>query len=356
MKRRISLNQNTIEDRALLFSGIFTLITFISVIIFMNATAMHSIGIRSLGDVVAFFTAGVSILCFVIGYCDSKSNENPYNGHLSKLRRLIATFALSFSYGSICFLSIIAFSYFVSNSVPTLYLDSIMSAFTISLVVALVSYIVYLKASNMSTLKLGSLLTIFIISGTCASMITSENKYWWQNHFSALGAGSTLSSYAFNLTLIIGGILVASLADYIVSDIYRAYKDDEKYVRNKVRIVRSLFIFLGITTVLIGVFPYDRFKLIHDIFANLMAVTLVLLIIFVPILIRKFSISFSVFSYSLAAIAIGSYMLYSSKKITLLVWEIIAVMMFFAWMVIFIRQVSAMGSDKKVSSENIIEN
>jgi hypothetical membrane protein len=272
---------------------------------------------------------------------------------LSKLRKVIATAALSFSYGSICFLSIIAFSYFIYSSTPTLRLDSIASAATIALAVALVSYIVYLRSSNMSTLKLGSLLTIFIISGACASMITSENKYWWQNHFSALGAGGTLSSYAFNLTLIIGGLLVASLADYIVSDIFRAYKDNEDYIRNKVRIVRLLFIFLGITTVLIGVFPYDRFRLIHDISANLMSVTLVLLIIFVPILIRKFSISFSVFSYSLAAVAVGSYLVYSSKKITLLVWEIIAVMMFFVWMVVFIRQVSAISDGESTKSENV---
>lgn len=353
--QREILSQVEIERRAIVFAGLSALLTLAIAMLTIYFTATSSLGIRLLGDIVAISVAGVSVLGFVVGYRNSQSNFNPHNGYLSKIRKFVAIVALSFGHGSIGYLSVVAVSYVVANFSPQMTFEAPMAVLIISFAVALASYIVYLRSSNMSTHKLAGVLTVFTISGTFASMIMSENNYWWQNHFSALGTGGTLSSYAFNLTLIIGGALIASLADYIVSDIYKIYDHGNHYAKIKIRIVRVLFIFLGITMILVGAFPYDSYLFFHNIFANLMTSTLVLLMVSIPLLVPRFSVAFISFSYILVLAIAGGYWFCLDGKISLLVWEVIAAMIFFIWLIIFIRQISAICEDECIVSKKSLQ-
>ena len=45
-------------------------------------------------------------------------------------------------------------------------------------------------------------------------MLTASDPQWWKNNLSALGMTDDISSLAFNLTLIVAGIIVTTLARY----------------------------------------------------------------------------------------------------------------------------------------------
>ena len=64
-----------------------------------------------------------------------------------------------------------------------------------------------------------SLLAVFLAEGVIASMLTASDPEWWKNNLSALGMTDDLSALAFNLTLIVAGIIVTTLARYATQGI-----------------------------------------------------------------------------------------------------------------------------------------
>ncbi len=346
MRKLKVLTRSNIESRAITFAGIATLLTLMISMIVMRYATVTSFSVQSLGFVVALCVALVSSVTFGFGYRNSEARFDIVRSHLAKFRNLMTVFALSFGHGSIGYLLVMALSYVFSSIYPKTMFDGSSAVLIVSSIVAVTSYVVYLHSSNMSARKLAGVFMVFIISGAFASMITSENKFWWQNHFSALGAGSTLSSYAFNLTMIIGGIIIASLADYIVSDFQKIKNFSERYVKIKTRTVRIIFIIIGITMVGVGAFPYDRFRLVHDMFANTMTLVFCLLIVSLPWLVPMFGRAFISLSYAFVAAIVGSYWLFLDGKGSLIVMEVVSALMFFLWLIIFIRQISAVYFDE----------
>ena len=58
--------------------------------------------------------------------------------------------------------------------------------------------------------------------GACArAVVTAADPRWWERNFSQLGVG-----WAFNGTLVVAGLLVATVGAYIGRDLHRVLGDD----------------------------------------------------------------------------------------------------------------------------------
>ncbi len=343
-------SRREIESRALIYAGIVMLASLMLTIFIFSSINATTFDIRTVGFDLSLCVAGAAAISFIIGYRNSQDNFRVVGNHLAGFRRFLAISALSFGHAAISFLSIAAASYLIANVFPKMTIDALSAAIITSFVVSLASYIVYLRASRMSANKLAGILTFFVISGTLTSIITSDNKQWWQDHFSALGTGGSLSSYTFNLTIIIGGILMVSLADYIVSDFQKIQRVSGQYAKINASVVRALFMIIGVAMIGVGIFPYNMFRQVHDISADIMTLTFCILMMTLPMLVPIFSRAFIALSYISTVLVVGSYWLFREGKLQLVAMEVASAMTLFLWLIVFLRQVSAVYVDAANSS------
>lgn len=98
----------------------------------------------------------------------------------------------------------------------------------------------------MTTTTVSAVLALFLVSGVMTSMITADDFYWWEIYFSSLGGVQTFSGYAFNLTLIIAGMVTVALSDFVAADFSRL-KHTGRFVRDKVSVVRGALACIGLS-------------------------------------------------------------------------------------------------------------
>ena len=82
----------------------------------------------------------------------------------------------------------------------------------------LTAYVVYLSVSRMTTQRMSTLLMSLVVIGTLTAMVTSPDEVWWETHFSQLGTFWDISSFVFNGTIVIAGLLVRAFAVYLSND------------------------------------------------------------------------------------------------------------------------------------------
>ncbi|MGM1029096.1 MAG: DUF998 domain-containing protein [Actinomycetota bacterium] len=112
---------------------------------------------------------------------------------------------------------------------------------------------------ELRTSDLATLLFAFLTIGTVFAMLTAADPRWWERHFSRLGA-----DWAFNLTLIVAGLLVAVIGAYLGRDLHRWLGDT---ALRRIAVVVALFAVTGLALAAVGVFPVHRAPVLHNIAA-----------------------------------------------------------------------------------------
>lgn len=112
--------------------------------------------------------------------------------------------------------------------------------------------------ARVRTDDLVGLLFSFLVTGTLFSMLTAADPRWWERNFSQLGAGG--SAWAFNGTLVLGGLLLAAVGAYIGRDLHRILGDA---ALGRIAPVVLLFAATGVSLALIGLFPLHRAPVPH---------------------------------------------------------------------------------------------
>jgi hypothetical protein len=173
-------------------------------------------------------------------------------------------------------------------------------------------------------------------------MITSPNPYWWQVHFSYLGASGTVSALAFNLTLIIGGLVIVCLADFVAADFARLQAVQEtRAARAKVNSIRIALAAIGVLLACVGIFEYDVYPALHGLAAGGMAIVFMGLVVGLPLLAPGFTRAFFAFSYAMMGVLlVCNWLMMGLGKLNLTTFELICGAVIFAWMVVFVRNLA----------------
>lgn len=203
---------------------------------------------------------------------------------------------------------------------------------------AVTAYVSFLSATRMSLSLLAIVLAAFLIQGVLASTLTASDPDWWQENLSALGMTDDLSAFAFNLTLIVAGVLVTALARAATRGIPNSNPHGTARIRTCLIIVG---VFLG----LVGVFPVDRFFAIHNTVASGMAVTFGVLVVmlrrWMPAMPRAFVLLGWLFLAAIVVLAV----FFATGFYTLTAVELVAGIMIFTWIILFIRNAAALEGD-----------
>lgn len=251
---------------------------------------------------------------------------------------VIDNIAVALAHGILSLLTWLLISVIFEHSfidAPVFGIPSIILAGTVA---ALTAYICFLSAVSMNLNLISAVLAAFLLEGVIASALTASDPHWWTHNLSTLGIPDGISSLAFNVTIIISGIMVVGLARTATAELP---------ARNpqSARIVRILLILIGILLSLVGVFPVSEFLLIHNTVATGMAVLFGVLVVFLPYWIPGMPRPFVLMGWSFLAIIVYLAVLFAIGSYTLTAVELIAGLMIFAWIVLFIRSAAALSED-----------
>lgn len=317
--------------------------------LFVLADSVPIAGRGSLGDATAVTCAILALLVFVAAYLISLGQPGrEWFRRIHLVRKILNVAALAFAHAAIALLAwAVLFVVF-----QLAFIDAEVNRFAAAVLLgaasAVTSYLVYLSGSLMTTSRLVFTLVAFLALGVITSMLTTGDPYWWQKNISALGTGDDFSGATFNLTLLIAGILLASLADYLTSDLAHSALMpgvDEAGMQKRTRQITWALILLGAFLAGVGLFPVDDRQLIHIAVSIGMVVAFGFLVIRLPWLIPGVPKAFILVGYVFLAVIVVATVLYFIGYWALTAMELIAFALVFTWLIILIRNVTAAEAD-----------
>ncbi|UJP09338.1 DUF998 domain-containing protein [Microbacterium sp. KUDC0406] len=111
---------------------------------------------------------------------------------------------------------------------------------------------------DLRTGDLAALLFGFLIIGTMFAMITAVDPRWWEKNFSQLGGGA--GAWAFNGTLVIAGLLIATVGSYVGRDLHRLLGDG---ALRRIAVVVVAWALAGAALAAVGLLPITSVPTAH---------------------------------------------------------------------------------------------
>lgn len=116
----------------------------------------------------------------------------------------------------------------------------------------------YTAGIGIRTRDLAALLFGFLAIGTLFAMGTAADPLWWQQNFSQLGLGT--GGWAFNGTLVVAGLLFATVGSYIGRDLHRLRGDA---ALRGIAVVVALWAATGLALAVVGLVPIELNRAVH---------------------------------------------------------------------------------------------
>ncbi|HET8928273.1 MAG TPA: DUF998 domain-containing protein [Microbacterium sp.] len=328
--------ERTLESLALGAGAIaFVVAALVALIVFGLQPAPIS-GPGSIGQFSAIAAAVAAILAFVAGRLVVRSP-----GRVGVLE-VIDVAALAFAHAVIALLTWTLLAVILEQS----FIDAEVFALPILIiagaVAAVTAYIVFFSATHLDLQLLALVLAVFLTEGVIASMLTAGDPHWWKENLSALGMTDDLSARAFNLTLVVAGLIVVTLARYATRGI------PSPVAHGAVR-VRTCLIVVGVFLACVGIFHVDDFFWIHTGVASGMAVAFGILVIMLPRWIPGLSRGFLLLGWLFIAVILVLGVFFAVGYYTLTAVELVAGILVFAWIILFLRNAAALIEDSRQS-------
>lgn len=312
----------------------FIVVALVAIPTFRLSAAPIS-GDGSVGQFIAISSAATAIVVFVLGRIIA---SDPHRAGSNRFLEIVDVAALSFAHAIIALLGWTLAATIMEAGligavvfpIPVLALSGAAAGVT--------AYIVYFSATHLDLQLLAVILAVFLILGVLASMLTASDPLWWKDNLSALGMTDDLSARTFNVTLMVAGILVTTLAR-------SATRGVPSTDAHGLRRVRICLVIVGVFLGLVGVFPVDQYFAIHTGVASGMAVTFGVLVIALRWWVPGVSRTFLWLGYGFLAAIVVFAVFFAVGYYTLTAVELVVGTLVFTWIILFIRTADALHRD-----------
>lgn len=310
-------------------------------------------------SVVAGVMAGAA---FVAGYVQNVRTVHLWLGARPVVRQIVDVAALLVVHASIATMSALVLFRLFQQAFSGLTVDPVAGTVMLAVSAGVAGYFGYTSGARITAVALSVMLAVFMASGMLVSMLYAENPLWWHSMFSELGTGQAglTSFWTFNTTITTSGIILTTLSAFITRDLKRwadvvAIRQDDagasgrrhrspggRFLRPRPAVIRACLVIGGICMVGIGLFPVNTFERIHTSFVQVLAVALVVLLAGVPLWLPGFPKAFFLLTYMSVAALIAAALLWRPVQYyNLTALELAAAGIVFAWLVVFIRNTTA---------------
>ena len=192
-----------------------------------------------------------------------------------------------------------------------------------------------------------------LLVGSIVSGILNPDKRWMEWHFSRLGEGGMLSAYIFNISLVIAACLIFFIGRRITDEITKINGKPSKDLLNAKKIIGCSFYLVTVCLLIVAFFPFDQNQVIHNIFGYSMLFTFLYLCIFISRILPIFSRRYYLYGFGIIATTVICYIFFLVfKVITLLEVETILFSMLYIWLVLFVKGIHLVSSERPVLAIN----
>ena len=337
----------TLESAALVVgAAIFVVAAIIAFFVF-GGKALPISGPGSLGQFVAIAGGISALVVFVFARMVLRTRRSRLNAldnaeydSAGVRLRWFDVGALALAHGVIALLAWTGLAALMGVSFKGAVVFSFSAVILAGVAVAITAYVVFLSSVHLSAMLLSLVLAAFIVSGAITSMMSATDPLWWQKNLSTLGIGNDISSLTFNVTLIIAGIMVTTIAHYATAPL-PATTPAEARGRTLVRVG---LVVIGILLACVGAFPLDRNAEIHNLSASGMALVYVVLVIAFPWLIRSIPRVFVLLGYVYVSVIVVLAVFFISGYYNLTAVELVAFTLIFSWLIVLLRNTGGLGA------------
>ncbi|WP_318255371.1 DUF998 domain-containing protein [Agrococcus baldri] len=263
----------------------------------------------------------------------------------------VSTVALTLAFAAVTAMAVLTGGEILALGLRGLEAPAIGGALLTAIASSAGGWLAFQAGVELRTRELATLLFAYLTIGTVFAMITAADPRWWELHFSELGAGS--GAWAFNGTVIVAGLLVATIGSYIGRDLHRWLGDARL---RSIGAVVILFAVTGLALAGVGLFPLrdgppgdgslSGARLAHDIAAfgtlGLFAVTAVVVTLVMPGPPRAMLLT----TVGAGVAMVANLLLWRPGEVySTAGLEAIAVGIIFVWMTTLVRTLSACVPD-----------
>jgi hypothetical protein len=327
------------ESSALLAgAGAFVLGALAGLVVFWNRDVPIS-GRGSIGDFAAIGGALVAIAAFLFG-CALRRAQIRRDATGGRGRPRLHWFdiaALAVAHAVIALLGWVGLASVLSESFAGASVYATSAALLAGVALALTGYLAFLSAVNLTPMMLSLVLALFLAVGALASMLSATDPLWWQKNLSTLGISDDISALAFNLTLIIAGVMVTTIAHYATAFLPHS-TGSEARGRN---LVRFGLVLIGVLLACVGIFPVDEFLEAHNTAASGMAIVYVAMVVSLRWLLPSMPRVFILLGYVYVGVIVVLAIFFITGYYNLTAVELIAAVLIFSWVIVFLRNTGA---------------
>ena len=302
------------------------------------------VGWPSIGGAVLINAGIITSIGFLVGYLRGiKAQQPDQRLQLSRPKFIFDSLTLTIAYTIIMVVLSALAVYVFSLAFKGLVLPPASAALVVGVFSTVTLYVIISTSVHLQSRDIVNALTLFIAGGVLISMITAQNPLWWEINFSSLGTSSSLSSATFNVTLILSGLLLLSLTDYLLNDLGIIVSGQKQTALTRTALIKGLFIFISLSLAGVGLFPWNRYPLLHNACAYLLVVGFTIIIVGLRWLIPDISKSFLANSYTILTILLTCFVLWQPLHyFSQTAFELIAFSLTFIWLVLFLRTITLM--------------
>ncbi len=248
--------------------------------------------------------------------------------------------AIAFAHAAISYLGWLGVAELLERSFIGAPVYPFPGAILIGVALALTAYVTFLSSVALTPMVLSLVLAVFLVVGAFSAMLGSSDPDWWRLNLSALGMSSNSASIAFNVTLVIAGIMITTISRYATAGLP---VEGQKARRGRF-VVRGGLILVGIFLACVGLFPVDEFFLLHNTVATGMTVVFAVIVVGLPWFLSAIPRVFVVFGwvYVLVIALLGVFFAVGYYNLTAV--ELIAAVLIFSWIIVFLRTAGSVGA------------
>ncbi|PPL19944.1 DUF998 domain-containing protein [Microterricola pindariensis] len=324
-------SRESVESVALMVGAAGFLLGALIATLFFWGGAVPIAGPGSLGQLVAVCSAIVALA--VVVWARMLVRPRRAVAESEPRLRWFDTAAIALTYAMIALLGWVGVAAVLAES----FVDAVVFPFSAALLagvgVALTAYVVFLSAVHLTPIHLSLVLALFLVVGMLTSMLSAADPHWWQKNLSSLGMTDDLSARAFNLTLIIAGALVTTIANFATASL-PADTDEERRHR---RFVRVALMLIGVLLACVGIFPVDESLQLHNLSATGMAIVYVTLVLRLRTLIPSTPRVFLLVGYVFVGVIVLLAVLFITGYYNLTAVELVLAVLVFSWLIVFMR-------------------
>ncbi|WP_315638175.1 MULTISPECIES: DUF998 domain-containing protein [Microbacterium] len=201
---------------------------------------------------------GVAALAFVVSTLLHRRDEAAAMPRWQRVVSRLSAAALTVAFGAVTAMGVLLTAEVLAAGLCGLALGAIGGGLLTGVAAAVGGRLAFGAGIGLRTADLAGLLFGFLVIGTLFAMVTAVDPRWWEENFSQLGVG-----WAFNGTLVVAGLLIATVGSYIGRDLHRLLGD---HALSRIATVVVLWA-AGLALAAVGLLPLYRAPVPHDIAA-----------------------------------------------------------------------------------------